>query len=111
MAVCPKFHAAFVKGKEFTESDNADTDFLGNTCRLWEDSIEPAKLLGKRVVKLRLGIVLSNDGGAFAEFKKLIWFDIAGILGNGKQIIRWIHIDDIRRMFIYAIENENLSGS
>ncbi len=97
--------------KEFMEPDKANTDFLGNTCRLWEESIEPAKSLGKRVVKLRLGIVLSNDGGAFAEFKKPIRFGIAGILGNGKQIISWIHIDDICRMFIYALENESLSGN
>jgi uncharacterized protein (TIGR01777 family) len=96
---------------EFTESDKANTDFLGNTCRLWEESIEPAASLGKRVIKLRLGIILSNDGGAFVEFKKPIRFGIAGILGNGKQIISWIHIDDICRMFIYAMENENLSGS
>ena len=99
------------KAPEFTESDEANTGFLGNTARLWEKSVEPVASMGKRVVKLRLGIVLSNDGGAFVEFKKPIRFGIAGILGNGKQIISWIHIDDICRMFIYAIENENLSGS
>ena len=97
--------------QEFTEVDRATTDFLGNTSRLWEESIEPVTSMGKRVVKLRLGIVLSNDGGAFVEFKKPIRFGIAGILGNGKQILSWIHIDDICRMFIYAIENENLAGS
>ncbi|MBA2561881.1 MAG: TIGR01777 family protein [Chitinophagaceae bacterium] len=98
-------------GEEFTESDKANTDFLGNTCRIWEESIEPVTSIGKRLVKLRLGIVLSNNGGAFVEFKKPMRFGIAGILGNGKQIISWVHIDDICRMFIYAIENENLSGS
>ena len=101
-----------VKGKNtFVETDPADNGFLGNTCRLWENSIEPVQALNKRLVKLRTGIVLSNTGGALAEFKKPVQFGIAGILGNGKQVISWIHIDDLCRLFIYAVENEKLSGS
>ncbi len=95
----------------FIETDTADEKFLGETCRLWEESIEPVTKLNKRLVKLRTGIVLSNEGAAFAEFKKPLRFGIAGILGGGKQVISWIHIDDLCRMFIYAIENEHLSGS
>ena len=93
----------------FIETDPADKNFLGETCRLWEESIEPVTKLNKRLVKLRTGIVLSNDGGAFTEFKRSLRFGIAAILGNGKQMISWIHIDDLCRMYIYAIENENLS--
>jgi hypothetical protein len=96
--------------KPFEEKDVADDSFLGETCKLWEESIEPVTQLNKRLVKLRLGIVLSNDGGALVEFKKPLQFGIAAILGTGKQMISWIHIDDICRMFIYAIEN-NISGS
>ena len=96
--------------KPFTESDTPDKSFLGQTCKLWEDSIEPVITLGKRLVKLRAGIVLSNDGGALTEFKKPIRFGVAAILGNGKQMVSWIHIDDLCRLFIYAIENENLQG-
>ena len=54
----------------FEETAPADTEFLGETCRLWEESIAPVTALGKRLVKLRTGIVLSNEGGAFVEFKK-----------------------------------------
>jgi len=97
--------------KSFIETDKADESFLGDTCRLWEQSIEPVESLGKRLVKLRIGIVLSNDGGALPEFKKPLTFGVASILGNGKQMVRWIHIDDLCRLFIAAIENENLSGS
>lgn len=103
------------KGNEtknlFVESDAADENFLGETCKLWEESIEPVTQLNKRLVKMRTGIVLSNEGGALAEFKKPLQFGIAGILGSGKQVISWIHIDDLCRMYIYAIENEQLSGS
>lgn len=96
--------------KCFTEEMRADKEFLGETCRLWEESIEPVQQLGKRTVKLRIGIVLSNDGGALPEFKKPIRFGIAGVLGSGKQVISWIHIEDLCRMFLYAIEHEQVEG-
>ena len=95
----------------FIESDPPSNSFLGETCRLWEESIAPVEGLGKRLVKLRTGIVLSNDGGALNEFKKPLKVSVAAILGNGRQIISWIHIDDICRMYIAAMENENLSGA
>lgn len=95
----------------FSEESQADTAYLGETCRLWETSIEPVSALGKRLVKFRIGIVMSNDGGALAEFKKPLKAGIAGILGSGKQMISWIHIDDLCRMFIYAIENPALNGT
>jgi uncharacterized protein (TIGR01777 family) len=95
----------------FTETDAPADDFLGQTCKQWEKSIEPVTTLGKRLVKLRTGIVLSSDGGALAEFKKYLQFGIATILGNGKQVVSWIHIDDLVRMFVYAVENESLHGA
>jgi len=94
----------------FKEDAPAHGDFLGQTCRLWEQSIHPVTAMGKRLVILRTGIVLSKDGGALAEFKKPIRFGVAGILGDGKQIVSWIHIDDICRLYLNAIENENFSG-
>lgn len=97
--------------KSFTEEATADTGFLGQTCKLWEESVEPVTGLGKRLVKLRIGIVLSNDGGALVEFKKTTAFGIASVLGSGKQMVSWVHIEDLCRMFISAIENENMQGS
>ncbi len=99
------------KNYRFKETDPSDNSFLGVTCKLWEESIKPASSLGIRVCILRTGIVLSTKGGALKEFLKPIQFGIASILGNGKQIISWIHIEDLCRMFIHAIENEKLSGS
>ncbi|MBL0304742.1 MAG: TIGR01777 family protein [Chitinophagaceae bacterium] len=94
----------------FLEDAPADTAFLGDTCRQWEQSIEPVTQLKKRLVKLRIGIVLSKDGGALKEFIKPLQFGVAAILGNGKQMISWIHIDDLVNMFMAAIENENMNG-
>jgi uncharacterized protein (TIGR01777 family) len=97
-------------GKLFTEEDPAANDFLGQTCVAWENSIQPVVELGKRLVKLRLGIVLSNDGGALKEFKKPLALGVAAILGDGKQMTSWIHIDDLCRGFLFAIENRELEG-
>ena len=98
------------QSKAFIETDPPYNDFLGNTCVDWENSIEPVSALGKRLVKLRTGIVLSNDGGAFVEFKKTLKFGLASILGTGKQIVSWIHILDLVRLYEYAMENHQLNG-
>ncbi len=97
-------------GQPFTEDDPPARDFLGQTCLEWEKSIEPVEALGIRLVKLRLGIVFSNEGGALREFRKPLRTGVAAILGNGEQVISWVHIDDICRAFMYAIEDTNLSG-
>lgn len=94
----------------FTEDDKPAGDFLGKVCRQWEESIEPVTTMGKRLVILRTGIVLSKKGGAYTEFAKPLNVGIATILGNGKQIVSWIHEDDICNMYIHAMENEPMSG-
>lgn len=94
------------KKEGFKETDASDESFLGNTCLKWEQSLKPVIGLGKRLVLIRTGIVLANEAGAFAEFKKPLRFGIAAILGSGEQIISWIHIEDICRMYLFAIENE-----
>jgi uncharacterized protein len=97
--------------RPFTEDDPADDDFLGQTCKKWEQSLAPISKMNTRLVTLRTGIVLSNDGGALVEFKKPLKFGTAAILGSGKQVISWIHIDDLVRLYITAIENESMNGT
>jgi len=94
----------------FKEDAPAADIFLGNTCKLWEESIQPAEALNKRLVIFRFGIVLSKKDGALDEFKKPLKAGVAAILGNGEQIISWIHIDDLCRLLLFAIEHENISG-
>jgi len=92
------------------EDELPDSGFLGNTCKLWEESILPVENLGKRLIRFRIGIVLSNKGGALMKFLKPLKFGIAPIMGNGKQIMSWIHIEDLCRLFVFAIENQKLTG-
>jgi uncharacterized protein (TIGR01777 family) len=97
----------------FVETDPSYPDFLGTTCAAWEASIAPvtSPALQKRLVCLRTGIVLSKQGGALKEFLKPLAVRMAAVLGNGKQMISWIDVRDLAKMFVYAIEHENLSGS
>ncbi|HLY72213.1 MAG TPA: TIGR01777 family oxidoreductase [Puia sp.] len=94
----------------FLETDSSDNDFLGETCRLWEESIESVKGLNKRLVKIRTGIVLNHGRGALKEFSRSLRFNIAAILGSGEQMISWIHIDDLCSIYMEAVEHENVSG-
>jgi uncharacterized protein len=96
--------------KPFVEADAPFNDFLATTVVQWERAIEPVKDFGKRLVFFRTGIVLSNEGGAYKEFKKPLKFGVAPALGSGKQKVSWIHIDDLVRLYIEAIENEKWNG-
>ena len=96
--------------KTFTEKDPPANDFMAETCKQWEAAIEPASFLGKRLIKFRIGPVLSTDGGAYVEFKNPMRFGLAGIIGSGKQVISWIHIDDLVRAILFAMENVEMKG-
>ena len=93
----------------FKETDPSVPGFLGETCRDWEASIAPAAEY-TRLAIIRTGIVLSNEGGALKEFKKPLQFGVAAVLGKGKQVISWIHVNDLVELFIMAMESPQWKG-
>lgn len=96
--------------RPFDEEDKPFTDYLATTCVAWEKALEPVKVMGIKLVTLRTGIVLAKQGGAMDKFKQPLRFGVATVLGNGKQIVSWIHIQDLVRLYIRALENENMEG-
>jgi len=94
----------------FVETDSHNHDFLGDTCFQWENSMSGINEQGIRLVTLRLGIVLSEKGGALKEFMKPLAFGMAACMGQGNQMISWIHLDDLCNMILYAIENQQMKG-
>jgi uncharacterized protein (TIGR01777 family) len=66
--------------------------------------------LGIRLVSLRIGIVFNKKGGALAEFIKPARMGMAAILGDGKQMVSWIHQKDLNRMMLFAIEQAHIEG-
>jgi uncharacterized protein (TIGR01777 family) len=92
-----------------TEEQEPGTDFLADVCRQWEAAADALTDVADRVVKLRTGIVLSPNGGALPQMTMPMKFRISIIFGSGQQYYSWIHIDDIARMYIFALQN-NISG-
>ncbi|WP_369411762.1 TIGR01777 family oxidoreductase [Chryseolinea lacunae] len=94
----------------FTEVSPAGTDFLAQVTQRWEREVDTLSALGLRVVKIRIGIVLSTDGGVLNELMKPIKFYVGAPLGSGDQYTSWIHIDDLCGIFAYAAEHDTLQG-
>jgi uncharacterized protein (TIGR01777 family) len=95
----------------FTEENKNGNGFLAEVTKCWEDEVDKISLLGIRVVKLRIGIVLSKEGGALKKMAMPIRYNIGSPLGSGQQQISWIHIDDLSEIFVKAIEDEKLNGA
>ncbi len=94
----------------FDEESKPYDDYLATTCVQWEQALHPVKDRGIKLVTLRTGIVLAKEGGALDKFKQPLRFGVATVLGNGKQIISWIHIDDLVRLYIRALEHDKMIG-
>jgi hypothetical protein len=101
------YYGAVTSETIFEEKDKPAKDFLGKVCSLWEDSIFQFNEIKIRTVAFRTGIVLSKDGGALKKMKT----PIITSLGNGKQYMPWIHIDDLCELYIKAIEDEQFKGA
>ncbi len=103
------FYGSVTNKKIYTEEDNAGNDFLAEVVVKWEKAADNFKEIADRVVKLRLGIVLSDKGGALSKLINIAKKGFASPVGSGKQFMPWISIDDISRMFLFAVEN-NIEG-
>lgn len=97
--------------KTFVEDDEPGKDFLAQVCQAWETSADKIAAQNIRVVKLRIGIVLSREGGELKEFESLANKGLAAPLATGKHWRSWIHLDDLCRMFIHVLLQTEMEGS
>ncbi|MEK4149405.1 TIGR01777 family oxidoreductase [Robertmurraya sp. FSL W8-0741] len=96
----------------YTEADaSAGSDFLASTVKQWEEKALEATHLNVRTVLCRFGIILDKKEGALPRMALPYKLFAGGNLGTGQQWMSWIHLDDVVNGIIFAIENENLSGS
>jgi uncharacterized protein (TIGR01777 family) len=99
------------RGEEVvTEKAEAGDDFLGRTCREWEEEASKAEDGGLRVVRLRTGIVVGKGGGALSKMVPPFKFFVGGPLGGGKQWMPWIHLEDEVGLIEFLMENSNAHG-
>jgi len=107
------YYGAVSSPKIFKEEDAPGTDFLAEVCVLWEKAADlfADSSICQRVVKLRTAVVFSSKNGAFAAMKKPIQYGIGAPIGSGRQFMPWIHIKDLCNMYLFALENKQLSGA
>lgn len=91
------------------ESSNGK-DFLAEVCREWEHATAPATEAGIRVVNLRIGVVLSGNGGALAKMLTPFKLGVGGKIGSGEQYMSWVALDDVVGIILHALTNESLTG-
>ncbi|MFH1217939.1 MAG: TIGR01777 family oxidoreductase [Pseudomonadota bacterium] len=92
------------------ESSPAGNDFLAKVCTLWEEEARKAEIFGTRVVSVRFAVVLGTDGGALPQMLTPFKLGLGGRLGNGRQYMSWIHIDDLVNLLLHAAKDENIHG-
>ncbi len=93
-----------------TETSPSGSGFLAEVCREWEASTEPARAAGIRVAFLRLGVVLSGEGGALPQMLLPFRFGLGGILGSGRQYLSWITLADAVAAIAHLLEQEGAEG-
>jgi hypothetical protein len=93
-----------------TESSTNGTDFLALVCRDWEAEANRAAATGVRTIMLRTGVVLSGTGGALPKMLTPFKLGVGGRLGDGKQWMSWIAIEDVVGIIRHTIANEQVSG-
>jgi uncharacterized protein (TIGR01777 family) len=84
--------------------------FSAETCLLWEQTFEAARLPATRKVLLRIGFVLGEDKGALATLAKLAKFYLGGTVGSGRQYMSWVDAHDMNQMFLWGIERPEIKG-
>lgn len=92
------------------ENSTAASDFLAQVVKAWEESSETLSASEIRRVLIRVGIVLSKEGGALKELAAPIKWGFGAPLGSGRQWMSWIHIDDLCRLFADTLQNEGYKG-
>ena len=97
--------------EELGERAPAGEGFVADLCRDWETAALAAAAYGLRVVTLRFGIVLAREGGALALLARLFRMGLGGRVGNGRQWVPWVHVDDATALVRRALDDAELRGA
>jgi uncharacterized protein len=93
-----------------TESTPPADDFLGRVAAAWEQEAQAAESLGVRVARIRIGVVLGQNGGALSKMLLPFRLGVGGRLGNGKQWTSWIHIEDLVALIVFLMKESTVRG-
>ena len=96
--------------EELTETSQPGAGFLADVCQAWEEATEPAQIAGIRVVHLRTGMVLANDGGALPRLVLPFKLGLGGVIGSGNQYMSWVHLDDLTAAMLHCLQDKAIQG-
>jgi uncharacterized protein (TIGR01777 family) len=100
---------------QFDENSPIDMDhprdFLSEIGIRWQKSLAPAMKQGIPVTTLRLGVVLQRNQGLLKKLAPSFWMGMGSVLGDGKQIISWVHIDDVIASILFLLSRPDLTGA
>jgi len=97
--------------EELTEESSPGNDFLSGVCQAWEAAATEAESLGVRVVRLRIGVVLGEGGGALSKMLTPFKMGVGGPTGRGQQWMSWVHRDDVIGLIQFALAREDANGA
>ena len=99
------------RGDELVDEESGPGEgFLAGVCRQWESATALAEQAGIRVVKLRLGVILTKDGGIMGSMLAPFKLGLGGKVGSGEQVISWVAIDDVVAVISFILQNESVRG-
>ena len=104
------FYGARPPDEDLDESNAPGVDFLAEVCAGWEREARGAERLGVRVATVRTGIVLGRGGGPLAKMVTPMKLFLGGPIGNGRQAMSWIHVDDLSALYAAVVEGDGWSG-
>jgi uncharacterized protein len=96
--------------EEISEESSVGSDYLAGVCKDWESEANVASTYGIRVAIIRTGVVLGRNGGALKKMLPIFKLGGGGPVGNGRQYMSWIHIDDLASMYVEALKNDTIKG-
>lgn len=104
------FYGMKTDEKIYTEESEKGNDFLADVCKKWEDAYLPLMKNNFNAAIVRIGLVLSVDGGVYKKLKPLFKLGLGSALGKGNQYMPWIHIYDLCEMILFLLEKEKVTG-
>ncbi len=104
------YYGARTVSRTFKEEDKSFDDFIAKCCVYWEKSAWEFSAIANRVSILRTGIVIDKEKGAFPKMSKFIRKGLGSPIGSGLQACPWIYIDDIARLYVEIVFNQQYSG-
>ncbi len=104
------YYGTVTSEKIFSEEDPPSEDFLGTTCRLWEEEADRFEHSGIRTVKIRTAVILWKNDIALGRLMRPARFGIVVRLGSGRQYFPWIHMDDLCNIYLKALRDDSMRG-